>query len=59
MNEVLNLDEMETAGEDHAENWFQMVRVIKAVGGRIIDFLNQIESFQKMLWVCFCAPILV
>ncbi|AZK60184.1 hypothetical protein [Candidatus Desulforudis audaxviator] len=56
---MLNLDEMETAGEDHAENWFQMVRVIKAVGGRIIDFLNQIESFQKMLWVCFCAPILV
>jgi len=49
-NEVLNLDEMETAGEDRAEGWFQMVRVIKAVGGRIIDFLEQIESFQKMLW---------
>jgi adenine-specific DNA-methyltransferase len=27
-----------------------MVRVIKAVGGRIIDFLDQIERFQKMLW---------
>ena len=49
-NEVLNLDEMETAGEDRAEGWFQMVRVIKAVGGRIIDFLDQIERFQKMLW---------
>jgi adenine-specific DNA-methyltransferase len=24
--------------------------VIKAVGSRIIDFLDQIESFQKMLW---------
>jgi len=49
-NEVLNLDEMETAGEDRAEGWFQVMRTIKAVGGRIIDFLDQIESFQKMLW---------
>ena len=49
-NEVLNLDEMETAGEDRAEGWFQSLRVIKTVGGRIIDFLDQIESFQKMLW---------
>ncbi|HPV12309.1 MAG: site-specific DNA-methyltransferase [Verrucomicrobia bacterium] len=49
-NEVLNLDEMETAGEDRSEGWFQVMRVIKAVGSRIIDFLEQIESFQKMLW---------
>jgi len=49
-NEVLNLDEMESAGEDRAESWFQMTRAIKAAGGRIIDFLDQIESFQKMLW---------
>ena len=49
-NEVLNLDEMEAAGEDRAEGWFQITRSIKAVGGRIIDFLDQIECFQKMLW---------
>jgi adenine-specific DNA-methyltransferase len=49
-NEVLNLDEIEAAGENRAEGWFQMMRAIKAVGGRIIDFLDQIESFQKMLW---------
>ncbi len=49
-NEVLNLDQMETAGEDRAEGWFQMMRVIKAVGSQIIDFLDQIENFQKMLW---------
>jgi len=49
-NEVLNLDEMESAGEDRAKGWFQMMRAIKTVGGRIIDFLDQIESFQKMLW---------
>ncbi len=49
-NEVLNRDEMETAGEDRAEGWFQITRAIKAVGGRIVDFLDQIECFQKMLW---------
>ena len=49
-NEVLNLDEIEAAGEERAEAWFQLMRVIKAIGGRIIDFLEQIEDFQKMLW---------
>ena len=49
-NEVLNLDEMEASGEDCAEGWFQMMRLIKAIGGRIIDLLHQIEEFQKMLW---------
>ena len=49
-NEVLNLDEMETAGEDRAEGWFQITRAIKTVGVRIIEFLDQIECFQKILW---------
>jgi adenine-specific DNA-methyltransferase len=49
-NEVLNLEEMEAAGEGLAGGWFQMLRLIKAVGGRIIEFLAQIEEFQKMLW---------
>lgn len=49
-NEVLNLDEMEAAGEERSESWFQMMRVIKAVGNQIIEFLHQIEEFQKMLW---------
>ena len=49
-NEVLNLDEVETAGEDRAEGWFQIMRTIRSVGGQIIEFLSQIENFQKMLW---------
>ena len=49
-SEVLNLDEMEVAGEERAEGWFETMRVIKSVGGRIIEFLDQIENFQKMLW---------
>ena len=49
-NEVLNLEEMEAAGEELAKAWFQMLRLIKKVGVHIIAFLAQIEDFQKMLW---------
>ena len=49
-NELLNLENVATAGEGMAETWFQQMRLIKAVGGQIIDFLAQIENFQKMLW---------
>ena len=49
-NEVLNLDEISTAGPDMAQGWFQEMAVIKTVGGQIIDFVSQIEAFQKTLW---------
>ena len=49
-NEVLMLDEIEVAGEERAESWFQMMRLIKSVGSQIIEFLHQMEEFQKMLW---------
>jgi REP element-mobilizing transposase RayT len=49
-NEVLNLEELEAAGEALSEGWFQLLRLIKRVGLRIIEFLAQIEDFQKMLW---------
>jgi adenine-specific DNA-methyltransferase len=41
---------MEAAGVGLSEGWFQMMRLIKKVGGHIIEFLAQIEEFQKMLW---------
>jgi len=49
-NEVLNLEELEAAGENLSEGWFQLLRLIKRIGLRIIEFLAQIEDFQKMLW---------
>ena len=49
-NEVLNLDNLATAGQGMSEGWFQQMRLTKAVGSQIIDFLAQIEGFQKMLW---------
>ena len=49
-NEVFNLEELEAAGEGLAEGWFHLMRLIKRIGNQIIDFLAQIEDFQKMLW---------
>ena len=49
-NEVLNLDNLAVAGQDMSEGWFQQMCLTKAVGSKIIDFLAQIEDFQKMLW---------
>ena len=49
-NEVLDLDNLATAGQGMSEGWFQQMRLTKAVGSQIIDFLAQIEGFQKMLW---------
>ncbi len=49
-NEVLNLEELEAAGENLTEGWFELLRLIKRVGNHIIEFLAQVEDFQKMLW---------
>jgi len=49
-NEVLNLDELEASGEARAEGWFQLMRAIRSIGGKIITFLAQIEDFQKRLF---------
>jgi adenine-specific DNA-methyltransferase len=48
-NGVRNLEELEATGEDLAEGWFQRLRQIRRIGVRIIEFLAQIEAFQKML----------
>lgn len=49
-NEVLHLDNLEAGGEERAEGWFEMMRVIRRIGSTIIDFLAQIENFQKRLF---------
>jgi len=49
-NEVLSLDSLEAGGEERAEGWFEMMRVMKKIGGTIIEFLAQIENFQKRIF---------
>lgn len=49
-NEVLDLDEMESMDEQHLKVSMARVRTIRGICQKIIDFLAQIEDFQKKLF---------
>lgn len=50
-SEVIHLDDLDTTDEQRADSYLAKVRAIKRVGKVIIDFLAQIEDFQKKLWL--------
>ncbi len=50
-NEIMNLDDLDTVNEKKVESYLAKVRAIKRIGHIIIDFLAQIENFQKKLWL--------
>lgn len=52
-NEVINLDDLGTDEEpspDELKQYMTRARIIKIISTRIIEFLAQLEEFQKMLW---------
>ena len=53
-NEVLNIDGVETTdpitAEGWARGWFQILQLMKMAAGEVIDFLSQVETFQKTIW---------
>ena len=49
-SDVLRLSSLVAGGEERVDAWFDKMRVIREVGRNIIEFLAQIEGFQKMLW---------
>lgn len=49
-NEVFRLDDLGTENEVAVERYVKRAKVLKSVAHRIIDFLAQLEDFQKMLW---------
>ena len=50
-NEVMHLDDLDMSNEVRVETYLAKVKAIKKVGKIIIDFLAQIENFQKKLWL--------
>ncbi|MCR5652930.1 MAG: site-specific DNA-methyltransferase [Ruminococcus sp.] len=50
-SEVMHLDDLDTDHEERVESYLAKVKAIKRVGRIIIDFLAQIEEFQKKLWI--------
>ncbi len=50
-NEIMHLDDLDTENEKRFEQYLSKVKVIKSIGQKIIAFLEQIENFQKKLWL--------
>ena len=49
--EVLNLDDLERGDAERLDRALARVRAVRRIGGKIIDFLAQLEDFQKRLWL--------
>lgn len=50
-SEIMHLDDLDTSNEQRVETYLAKVKAVKRVGAIIIDFLAQIENFQKKLWL--------
>lgn len=50
-SEIMHLDDLDTNNEARVETYLAKIKAIKRVGKIIIDFLAQIENFQKKLWL--------
>lgn len=50
-NEVMYLDDIENESILRVEQYLSKIKVLRMIAGKIIDFLVQIEEFQKKLWL--------
>ncbi len=50
-NEVMHLDDIEEKTAPRVEQYLSKIKVIRKIAGKIIEFLAQLEDFQKKLWL--------
>lgn len=50
-NEVMRLDDIESAAAPKVEQYLDKLRVLRKIAHKLIDFLAQLEDFQKRLWL--------
>jgi len=50
-NEVMHLDDIESESVPQVEQYLARIRAIRRIAHKIIDFLAQIENFEKKLWL--------
>lgn len=50
-NEIMNLDDIENSDVAAVENYLMLLKVFRRIAGKLIDFLGQLEDFQKKLWL--------
>lgn len=49
-NEVMRLDDIENAEAPAVESYLEKIKVLRKIAKKLIDFLAQLEDFQKKLW---------
>lgn len=50
-NEVVHLDDIDIQKEENFIQYVSKIKTIKSIGNKIIIFLDQIEDFQKKIWL--------
>lgn len=50
-NEVMHLDDIENADAPAVESYLTKLKVIRKIAAKLIEFLAQLENFQKKLWL--------
>lgn len=50
-NEILHIDDIDLDKEESYRQALQVIKAFKKVGLKIIEFLAQLEDFQKKLWL--------
>ncbi len=50
-NEVMHLDDIESDTAPRVEQYLSKIKIIRRIAGKVIDFLAQLEDFQKKLWL--------
>jgi adenine specific DNA methylase Mod/very-short-patch-repair endonuclease len=50
-NEVMHLDDIESETAPRVEQYLAKIKAIRRIAHKIIDFLAQLENFQKKLWL--------
>ncbi len=50
-NEVMHLDDIENETALRVEQYLSKIKAIRRIAHKIIDFLAQLENFQKKLWL--------
>lgn len=50
-NDIMHLDDIEHESAPRVEQYLSKIKVIRQIAHKIIEFLAQIEDFQKKLWL--------
>jgi adenine-specific DNA-methyltransferase len=50
-NEVMHLDDVESESAPKVESYLARIKATRRIAHKLIDFLAQLENFQKRLWL--------